>query len=205
MTKTRGKLLTKVLPFDIDQILLNTREVFLFGNIDEGKAEQVVKELLALSHVSDNPIALWVNSSGGSVYDGFAIIDVMKGLSCPVYTITCGQAMSMASLIAMAGDKRFVTEDSLFLLHDMMTSLDFDSTKKLLRRAEDVKKEHERFYDFLKAHGTFSRKEIEIIQQGELLLHPDECLEHNIVDEIIKSRKPRKQHDNPKSRNSKTN
>ena len=65
------------------------------------------------------PIWLYINSPGGVVYDGMAIIDTIRSMKSPVFTVCCGMAMSMGAAILSCGDVRFITEHSTVMLHEV--------------------------------------------------------------------------------------
>ena len=72
-----------------------------------------------------NPIKLFIQSFGGSVYDGFALIDVMTNSKTPVYTYAIGMAMSMGLTIFSAGHKRFVYKNTTLMYHEL-SSFNYD-------------------------------------------------------------------------------
>src|SRR3990167_1435034 len=134
MTRSMGQLVPIVVEkdpkgyersYDIYSRLLKDRIVFLQDHIDSATANTVIAQLLFLQ--ADNPkadIKLYINSPGGSVYDGMAIYDTIKHLGCDVQTIAVGMAASMASLILSGGTKgkRFSLPNSLILIHQPLTS-----------------------------------------------------------------------------------
>lgn len=68
----------------------------------------IISQLLLLqSEDSKKPIQMYINSPGGSVYDGMAIYDAMRHIKCPVHTFCVGHAASMASVLLSAGQKGF--------------------------------------------------------------------------------------------------
>src|ERR1700710_2605944 len=92
--------------FDIDSRLLNDRVVFLGGEVDQETANLIVAQLVHLeSDDPDKDIHLYINSPGGSVYDGLAIYDTMQFIRPDVQTICYGVAMSMGSLLLAGGTK----------------------------------------------------------------------------------------------------
>lgn len=104
----------------IDAKILNERKVFLWGQVDDDSAKQVIDRLLYLEMVAPKKeIQLIINSPGGYVTSGFAIYDTMKSISSPVATICSGFAASMGSIILSAGDKgkRFVLPHSRVMIH----------------------------------------------------------------------------------------
>ena len=176
---------TKKREIDIDQILLKDRQIFLYDEIDDELAQNIVKQLLALDNLYNTPIALLINSPGGSVSCGFSIIDTMKNIKSSVGTIICGEACSMAGIISVAGDKRFMTEHSVWMSHDLAGGIRGDYTTKVLDRANYLKQEQKRLREFLGKHTKLSNEELIKSEHGELWLYPKACLEKGIIDIII--------------------
>ena len=65
------------------------------------------------------PILLEINSNGGLIHEAFAVVDTIKHLSIPVHTICKGYTASAATLITLAGSKRYITKNSYFLIHEL--------------------------------------------------------------------------------------
>jgi ATP-dependent Clp protease protease subunit len=84
-------------------------------NEDDRQKEEVYKGW------ERTPIQLFINSYGGSVYDGLALIDVIKHSKTPVHTICVGSCMSMALWIWLAGVRRLVGERATLMFHDLST------------------------------------------------------------------------------------
>ncbi len=106
--------------FDIYSRLLNDRVVFLGGEVDQETANLIVAQLVHLeSDDPDKDIHLYINSPGGSVYDGLAIYDAMQFIRPDVQTICYGIAMSMGSLLLAGGapGKRLALPNSRILIH----------------------------------------------------------------------------------------
>ncbi len=106
--------------FDIYSRLLNDRVVFLGGEVDQETANLVVAQFVHLeSDDPDKDIHLYINSPGGSVYDGLAIYDAMQFIRPDVQTICYGIAMSMGSLLLAGGapGKRLALPNSRILIH----------------------------------------------------------------------------------------
>ena len=92
--------------YDIYSRLLKDRIVFVSGEIEDGMANAIVAQLLFLQAEDDKKeISMYINSPGGSVTAGLAIIDTMKMVKCPVATYCVGQAASMGAILLSAGEK----------------------------------------------------------------------------------------------------
>lgn len=106
---------------DIPAKLLNERIVHVAGPIDDSMATSVVAQLLYLEHKSaQKPIHMYINSPGGAVTAGFAILDTMNYIRSPVHTVCLGQAASMASLLLTCGapGNRIMTPNSTIMTHE---------------------------------------------------------------------------------------
>lgn len=90
----------------IDLKFLKERKIFLWGEVDDDSARDIVSKLLYLE--SDKPgekITFFINSPGGMVTSGFSILDTMRLISSPVSTVCMGLAASMGSILLSAGQK----------------------------------------------------------------------------------------------------
>src|SRR5689334_17674480 len=106
--------------YDIYSRLLRERIIFLGGAIDDNVANIIIAQLLFLE--SEDPkkdITLYVNSPGGSVTAGLAVIDTMNHIKPDVQTVCVGMAASMGALILSAGQKgkRFALPNSEMMIH----------------------------------------------------------------------------------------
>lgn len=106
--------------FDIFSRLLKDRIVFINGEISTHMSDVIVAQLLFLeSEDSNKDINVYINSPGGEVTAGLAILDTMNFISCDISTTVIGQACSMGSLLASSGTKgkRFMLPNSRHLIH----------------------------------------------------------------------------------------
>jgi ATP-dependent Clp protease protease subunit len=106
--------------YDIYSRLLRERIVFLVGPVNEQSASLIVAQLLFLeSENPDKDISFYINSPGGSVYDGFAIYDTMQFIKPEVSTLCTGFAASMGTFLLAAGQrgKRFALPNARIMVH----------------------------------------------------------------------------------------
>jgi ATP-dependent Clp protease protease subunit len=106
--------------YDIYSRLLKERVIFVSGQVEDHMANLIVAQLLFLE--SENPdadIAMYINSPGGSVTAGMAILDTMRYIKCDVSTICVGLAASMGSLLLAAGTKgkRYALGNAKIMIH----------------------------------------------------------------------------------------
>lgn len=170
---------------DIEQILLHNRHLFLSGEINTEKAHEIITKMIALdAYRPKTPIALYINSPGGAVCDGFSIIDCMSGLSSPVFTIINGEAASMAGVISIYGDRRYMCKNSTWMAHDAVGG-GYDYVTKIKDRFENIEKLQSKIFKMLRERTKLSEKDIETARHGELYLFADEAKKKGIVDEIL--------------------
>ena len=90
----------------IESNFLKQRQIFLWGQVDDESAEDIVSKLLYLESVKPGEkITFFINSPGGMVTSGFSIMDTMDLISSPVATVCMGLAASMGSILLSAGEK----------------------------------------------------------------------------------------------------
>ena len=117
--------------FDIYSRLLKERIVFLDGEVTSESAGLLVAELIFLEGENPNQdISLYINSPGGSVTAGFAIMDTMNFIKCDVSTLCVGMAASMGAFLLAAGapGKRFALPNSEIMIHQPMGGASGQST-----------------------------------------------------------------------------
>lgn len=175
---------TKEGQVDIEETLFSQRHIFLTDIITDDLADWVIKEILVMDMVSKEPIQMYINSPGGSVSAGFAIIDIMQKIQSPIITIASGQVASMGTMIAMAGKERKCFSNSIFMLHDM-----FSGSSDYVNKMKDRIKFLDHYQDKLKLHiKKFTKLQDEETAKafdGELWLFAEEALEKGLVDKII--------------------
>lgn len=108
------------------ELLYKHREVFLYGDINDGTAKEVIAQLLYLERQDPGkPITLFINSGGGKVSPGMAIHDVMQDLHSPIRTVCLGRCSSVAALLLAAGTRgtRHAAPNCKVMVHQPRVSL----------------------------------------------------------------------------------
>ena len=106
--------------YDIYSRLLKDRIVFVGGEIEDDMANAIIAQLLFLqAQDSEKEVSMYINSPGGSVTAGLAILDTMKMVKCPVATYCVGQASSMGAILLAAGEKglRYALPHARIMVH----------------------------------------------------------------------------------------
>ena len=132
--------------YDIYSRLLKDRIVFVGGEIDDNSANAVVAQLLFLqAQDPEKAVSMYINSPGGSVTAGLAILDTMKMVKCPVATYCVGQAASMGAILLASGAKgrRFALPHARIMVHQPWggaqgKASDIEITAREILRLKDV-------------------------------------------------------------------
>lgn len=132
--------------YDIYSRLLKDRIVFVSGEVEDGMANAIVAQLLFLQAMdSKKEISMYINSPGGSVTAGLAILDTMKMIKCPVATYCVGQAASMGAILLAAGEKgrRHALPHSRIMIHQPWggaqgKASDIEITAREILRLKDI-------------------------------------------------------------------
>lgn len=174
--------------YDIYSRLLNDRIVFLGEQVDSHTANLVVAQLLYLANEDPKrDIKLYINSPGGSVYDGLAIIDTMNYIKPDVQTIGIGLQASMGAMLLSCGakGKRFVLPNSRIMIHQPSSGTEGKVTDQeiTLRESIFVKK---RLAEIFAERTGKTLKQVEKDMDRDNWMSAEEALAYGIVDEIIK-------------------
>lgn len=131
------------------------------------------------------PIFLYINSPGGSVTEGFALVDVIRGSITPVYTVNVGQWSSMAFLIGIAGKKRFSLRSSTFLLHDGSSYIGGSSNKVFDQAKFAERFEQEKAKKHVLECSHLTAEEYEMKSRIEWNMLAEEAKDYGFIDEIV--------------------
>jgi ATP-dependent Clp protease protease subunit len=109
---------------EIMESFIKARKIFLWSQVDDTTAEKVVKQLLYLDTLNDQDITLYINSPGGVISSGMAIVDAMNAIRSDVVTVVSGQAASMGAVLLAAGTKgkRYAWKNARVMIHQPLIS-----------------------------------------------------------------------------------
>ena len=176
--------------FDIYSRLLNDRIIFLGEEINSVTANLVIAQLLHLeSQDAEKDISLYINSPGGEVYSGLAILDTMNYIKPDVSTICVGMAASMAAVLLACGarGKRFCLPNSMVMIHQPSGGAPGQQTEIEIA-AEEIKTIRKNLNQILAdATGQPFRKVKQDTERDHYLRAAD-ALEYGLVDRIVSSR-----------------
>ena len=131
------------------------------------------------------PIRIIVDCHGGMLSVTKTIVNIIKLSKTPVHMFALGFVASGASMIYLAGHKRYALPNTTFLLHKGNCDGLSGTFDELLAFMEDYQKEMAELITFYKENTKFSPEEVEDKIQGEWYIRIDEALKYGIVDEIV--------------------
>ena len=176
--------------YDIYSRLLNERIIFLGEQIDDAVANTVVAQLLHLESADpDKDISLYINSPGGEVYSGLAILDTMNFIKPQVSTICVGMAASMAAVLLSAGakGKRFCLPHSKVMIHQPSGGAQGQQTEIEIV-AEEIKKTRRELNQILSDASGQPIEKVQADTERDNYLTAAEALDYGLIDRIVTSR-----------------
>ena len=182
--------------YDIFSRLLKDRIIFLSEDVNQTSASLVIAQMLFLeSEDPDKEISLYINSPGGSVSDGFGIVDTMNYIKCPVTTICVGMAASMGAVLLACGEKgkRFATPNAEILIHQPLIGgqgggISGQATEIKIH-ADQMIKTREKINKLLSERTGQPIDVIERDTERDHYMTAQEALEYGLIDGIMDKRK----------------
>jgi ATP-dependent protease ClpP protease subunit len=169
--------------------------IYFYGGVSESstlllktKLEELDLHLQTIAihyKIEAPPIHLHIQSYGGSLLHTFYIMDVIKTLKTPVYTYIDGFAASAATLMSVCGKRRFMTESSVMLVHQLSSGAS--------GKFEEIKNEYSNLVEFMEIikktylnNSNISIQHLDDLLKQDLWLNSKKSLEYGFIDEIIK-------------------
>ena len=178
--------------YDLYSRMMKERIVFFHGEVSDNMCNIVVAQLLFLeSENAEQPISMYINSPGGSVYAGLAVYDVMNYIKCPVHTYVTGMAESMGSFIAQAGEPghRYVMPRAITMIHQPSSGTRGKVSDMVIDLEESlrIKKEMTELYVQHNSKGTTYERFAELMDRDRWLTAPM-AVELGLADQIVTKR-----------------
>jgi ATP-dependent Clp protease protease subunit len=173
--------------FDIYSRLLNERIIFLGEEVNEHTANIVVAQLLHLAYAdSKKDIKLYINSPGGTVYDGMAIYDTIQYIKPDVMTIGIGLQASMGSFLLSSGTKgkRVALPNSRIMIHQPSSGTQGKVTDQEITLRESIYLKN-RLNEILAKNTGQKLAKIEKDMDRDFWMSAEEAMKYGIIDEVI--------------------
>ena len=180
--------------YDIFSRLLKDRIIYLGEDVNPTTSSLIVAQMLFLeSEDPDKEIYFYINSPGGSITDGMAIVDTMNYIKCPVETVCVGLAASMGAVLLTAGEKgkRFAMPNSEIMIHQPLIGgggLQGQATEIKIH-ADHLVRTREKLNKFLSERTGQSIETIEKDTERDNYMTAEEALKYGLIDGIMDKRK----------------
>ena len=176
--------------YDLYSRLLKDRVIMLDGEVSQHSASLICAQLLFLE--SDNPdkaISLYINSPGGSVTAGMAIYDTMNFIKPKIHTIVMGQAASMGSLLATAGNKghRYILPNARHMIHQPLGGASGQATDVEIQ-ARELLRWKTVLTDIYVKHTGKSHTQLRADMERDFFMTAGEAVEYDLADKILTTR-----------------
>jgi ATP-dependent Clp protease protease subunit len=177
--------------YDIYSRLLKENIIFLGTPIDDNVANLIIAQMLFLA--AEDPqrdISLYVNSPGGSISAGLAILDTMRFVEPDIVTICVGQAASMGAVLLAAGTKgkRYSLPHSRILIHQPSMSGLAGQATDIDIYAREILRMREILNEILAESSGQSVDRIARDVDRDYIMDPEQAVEYGLIDRVITSR-----------------
>ena len=179
--------------YDIFSRLLKDRIIFLSEDVNHVTASLVIAQMLFLeSEDPDKEISFYINSPGGSITDGMAIVDTINYIKCPVSTICVGLAASMGAVLLTSGQKgkRYALPNAEILIHQPLIGgggISGQATEVKIH-ADHLVKTREKLNKFLSERTGQTIETIEKDTERDNYMTAEEALKYGLIDGIMEKR-----------------
>ena len=168
--------------------------VYFYSPVNEKTSLLLENNLLSMNNrnliykekynIDNGPIHLHIQSYGGSLFHTIYLIDLIQNLESDVYTYVDGFAASAATLISVAGKKRFMTKNSLMLIHQLSGGIS-GKYSEMKDDSENNDLLMSIIYNLYMERTKMNRQQLEAILSRDIWLNSTRCLQYGLVDEIV--------------------
>ncbi len=172
---------------EIDEKMLQRREIFLWSDVNDETARSVVKKILYFDGLEKKDITLFINSPGGSISAGLAIYDAMSYAKSDIVTICMGQAASMGAVLLAAGKKgkRYAWENARVMIHQPLIAGNmYGPASDIQIQAEEMLRIREKLNEILAKHTGKEVSDIEADTDRDNFMSAPEAKKYGLIDKI---------------------
>jgi ATP-dependent Clp endopeptidase proteolytic subunit ClpP len=171
-------------------IKVHKNEVYFYDEVTKESVLHLINTLLKLREKYTKRIYLFIHSEGGDLHAGMSAMDHISNLGVEVRTVIDGFVASAATLMFLAGTKRYTMPSANLLIHQLSTEFwgKFQDLQDEMANSEGLMNTIKSVY---KKHTTIPSKEIKSLLKREMYLSAEKCIEYNIAHKIYKRKIPR--------------
>lgn len=180
--------------YDIYSRLLKDRIIMLSGEVNDQMANSVIAQLLFLdAQDSEKDIYLYINSPGGVITSGLAMLDTINFIKSDVQTIAIGMAASMASVLLAGGTKgkRFALPNSTILIHQPSGGAQGQQTEIEIA-AEEILKTRRKMNQILADATGQTIEQIKKDTERDHYMSAQETKDYGLIDDILVNKNTQK-------------
>ena len=172
----------------IEERLLKTRTILIYGEINQKLAKAVSERLLVLSAESKKDIRIFINSQGGHVESGDTIFDMIRFCKAPIKIVGTGWVASAATMIYLAVPlkNRFCLPNTRFLIHQPLGGM-IGTAVDLAIEAKEIVRMKKRLNEIISKQTGQKMEKVEKDTERNYWMNAEEAREYGIVGTIIKS------------------
>lgn len=177
------------------KLAFQNRKILMYDDIDDNSVLRTIYALMRLKEAdtklgTKDPINIYINSSGGSVYDGLTLISLIESMQDEGYeinTINMGYAMSMAFLISVIGTHRYAFRYATYMVHDIASSSGFSKLQAQKNQMQESERLRDIYSDIITHKTSLGDNDLADVYDHQIDRYIDsqEALNLNICDKII--------------------
>lgn len=169
----------------IQEFLARTRRLLIVGEIDEITSTHICNYLQLFS-LHKEPVYMYINTPGGCLASGYAIIDQMSMCRYPIYTIVRGQAHSMGAMIASFGTKghRYATQNSSLMLHSVVIQDISSPLDQHMRMTKYLEEDYHNKVVALAKRMNLTAKQLTELMNNTKWMSPQKAIKIGLIDGI---------------------
>lgn len=178
---------------NVDQEMLKLRRIFLTGDINDDTARLFVQQLLYLEADDPHaPVTIFINSGGGLVHSGLAILDVMSHVSTPLHTVAYGRCFSIAALLLSAGTRghRSAFSHARLMIHEPSCSYPKLQCSDIMIKVDELRHTQQILVQVLSVQTGRPREEISQAVARDRYMSVTEAIDFGIIDIVMPSGLP---------------
>lgn len=152
----------------------------------ELRAVKMRLTLFAAAHgfpIDNMPIYLHLTTNGGSIHAAFSVVDCIKTLGFPVYTIVDGFVASAGTLISIAGAKRYIMPNAYMLIHELRSGV-WGKMSSIEEEYGNLKKIMEHINSYYESHTKMNKRALDKMLTKDIIWNAQECISKGLVDEL---------------------
>uniref|UniRef100_UPI000784BFD7 ATP-dependent Clp protease proteolytic subunit n=1 Tax=Treponema endosymbiont of Eucomonympha sp. TaxID=1580831 RepID=UPI000784BFD7 len=169
--------------------LMKTRQVLLSGEINKALAERIIRQVLVMEADSGDAIRVFIDSPGGDADAGYAIFDMLRFVSAPIYTVGMGLVASAGSLVLLAAPKerRLALPNSHYLIHQPLSGIKGVATEIEIH-AQELEKLRAKLNRLIADETGKTVEEVQKDTDRDYWMNAEEALTYGLVSRIAARR-----------------